>query len=353
MFVHRTWYWAAWTHEIKNKPLHRKYLNKDVVLFRDSKGTLQALSAVCPHRGANLAEGWIEGDCIRCPFHGLKFDSSGKCVEVPSQPPGERIPQTARVEAYPIREQDGVIWIWMDPAVELDHVPPHGEFFDPNNKDYAHQYWTREQKGDFAITLETALEDTHVPYIHKKTIRLPEYRMPKYKIEKFPNGRGFTAWYDKDSPWWVDTDLPPTKKLTQFAKSRIKSDSRAEFYMGAHVRQYFGGDAQAGIFITPRDDKSNWFAVTFSFPNKTLSNRIFNFVTRFGGLGFIGHGVFDEDEVFNSDFILTDRLGGLERPVFPIADTVCTEFRKMYRHFLLEEGREWGRSDVEQRRDAG
>ena len=62
-----------------------------------------------------LSEGHVEGEIIRCPYHGLEFGATGSCTRIPGQ---ERIPASANVRSYPVHEKDGFIWIWMgDPAL--------------------------------------------------------------------------------------------------------------------------------------------------------------------------------------------------------------------------------------------
>ena len=108
MFVHRAWYRAAWSKELGKDPMHRKFLMQDVALYRDSKGKVHALNAICPHRGANLGEGKVVGDCLQCPFHGLVFNADGHCEKMPFQPDNRPILKQARVTSYPVREQDGI-----------------------------------------------------------------------------------------------------------------------------------------------------------------------------------------------------------------------------------------------------
>ena len=57
----------------------------------------------CCHRGAPLSMGRIEGDCIRCMYHGMKFDPSGKCIQIPGQ---DVIPAQLGVRSYPVVERD-------------------------------------------------------------------------------------------------------------------------------------------------------------------------------------------------------------------------------------------------------
>ena len=67
-----------------------RLLGEDLVLFREGK-SYGLLERHCPHRGADLAYGRLEGDGLRCAFHGWKFDAAGRCVETPAEPEGSRL----------------------------------------------------------------------------------------------------------------------------------------------------------------------------------------------------------------------------------------------------------------------
>lgn len=114
-FIHQSWYVAAWDHEVTSDGLlARKLLGQPIVLYRDEAGQVVALEDRCCHRAAPLSAGRKEGDCVRCLYHGMKFNSQGICVEIPGQ---HQIPGKARVRTYPIVERDRFVWIWMgDPA---------------------------------------------------------------------------------------------------------------------------------------------------------------------------------------------------------------------------------------------
>src|SRR6476661_1769550 len=61
-----------------------KLMGQDFVLFRDENGRLGMLDRDCPHRGADLAFGRLEGGGLRCPFHGWLFDVKGACLQTPA-----------------------------------------------------------------------------------------------------------------------------------------------------------------------------------------------------------------------------------------------------------------------------
>jgi phenylpropionate dioxygenase-like ring-hydroxylating dioxygenase large terminal subunit len=110
-FIEDAWYVAAWDHEIgPDVLLARTLLGKPLVFYRREDGGVVAMDDRCCHRAAPLSIGRKEGDCVRCLYHGLKFDPQGVCVEMPGQ---ERIPPMARVRTYPVVERDRFVWIWM------------------------------------------------------------------------------------------------------------------------------------------------------------------------------------------------------------------------------------------------
>ena len=114
MFPKNGWYAAIWSKDLTGKPVGRTFLGEAVVLFRGTNGRPGALEDRCCHRAAPLSLGTVEGDHLRCGYHGLTFDTKGQCISVPGQ---DTVPSGARVRAYPVAERYNVVWIWMgDPA---------------------------------------------------------------------------------------------------------------------------------------------------------------------------------------------------------------------------------------------
>ena len=77
------WYLVARDTEVGTKPFALTRLNRDIVLWRDQNGTVQALENFCPHRGAQLSLGHVRGGDIACAYHGLQFNGAGVCTAVP------------------------------------------------------------------------------------------------------------------------------------------------------------------------------------------------------------------------------------------------------------------------------
>src|SRR6266478_3781687 len=90
-----------------------RVLGQDFVLFRDERGRHGLLDRDCPHRGADLAFGRLEDGGLRCLFHGWLFDTDGKCLETPGEPPERRICSRVRQRAYPVQERSGIVFAFL------------------------------------------------------------------------------------------------------------------------------------------------------------------------------------------------------------------------------------------------
>lgn len=109
------WFVVASSDEVpRGKTLTRAFMSEDLVIYRTASGEARAVSPYCPHLGAHLGHaGRVEGETIRCSFHGFCFDGAGACVATGY---GTRPPPAARLPARHVREQHGVIMVWHDPA---------------------------------------------------------------------------------------------------------------------------------------------------------------------------------------------------------------------------------------------
>ena len=92
-----------------------RLLGEDLVVYRD-QGAVMAWSAEqCPHRKASLAFGRVDEEGIRCPYHGWKFDCTGKCLEQPAEPAEGGFKNKIKHTAYPAEKLGGLIWAYLGP----------------------------------------------------------------------------------------------------------------------------------------------------------------------------------------------------------------------------------------------
>ena len=114
--MRRHWLPACMSEEVAEPdgtPVRSRLLGEDLVVFRDTNGSLGVLGEYCPHRRASLAFGRNEECGLRCLYHGWKFDVDGNVLDMPSEPPGAAQRLGKKTKAYPVREGGGFVWAWM------------------------------------------------------------------------------------------------------------------------------------------------------------------------------------------------------------------------------------------------
>lgn len=162
-FLRNAWYAAGWTADFAEKPVARTFLDEPVVLFRRTDGELVALSDMCPHRFAPLSLGRHNGDTIRCPYHGLVFDGAGVCVH---NPHGKGLrPSSLNVRAYPLREQEGLVWIWMgEPGKAAGSSPPDYAFLEADGTKTLRGYL--HVNAHYELVTDNLLDLSHAEFLH-------------------------------------------------------------------------------------------------------------------------------------------------------------------------------------------
>jgi len=92
-----------------------RLLGEDLVFFRDKPGRPGLVGERCPHRQTSLAQGCVDHEGIRCPYHGWKFDAAGTCLETPAEPPDSPLRRRVRATAYPVQELGGLAFAYLGP----------------------------------------------------------------------------------------------------------------------------------------------------------------------------------------------------------------------------------------------
>jgi phthalate 4,5-dioxygenase len=116
-------------------PIRIRLLGENLIAFRATSGEVGLLQNACPHRGASLFFGRNEENGLRCVYHGWKFDVSGACVDMPSEPSESNFKAKVRAKAYPCIERGGIVWTYMGnrpvppPMPELEaNMAPEGSY---------------------------------------------------------------------------------------------------------------------------------------------------------------------------------------------------------------------------------
>lgn len=109
------WFAVAFSDDVGRGEVRRlHYFGRELIAFRGESGRVTVAGAHCPHLGAHLGHGGVvEGDTIRCPFHGWRFEGDGRCAHIPYS---AHVPPKAQLDAWPAVEQGGVIFAFHDPS---------------------------------------------------------------------------------------------------------------------------------------------------------------------------------------------------------------------------------------------
>nr|WP_280982801.1 Rieske 2Fe-2S domain-containing protein [Bradyrhizobium sp. ISRA463] len=195
IFLRNAWYVAALNQElIDGKKLARTILERPIVLYRGSSGKVVALDDRCCHRAAPLSMGRVEGDDIRCMYHGMKFAADGKCIQIPGQ---DVIPAKLGVRSYPVVERYNMIFIWTgdpakaDPKLILDYPPLE----DPKWRGlpgYMHY------KANWLLIVDNLSDFAHLAFVHTNTLGGSEeyaYKTKPVAIEKLEDGFRVERWH--------------------------------------------------------------------------------------------------------------------------------------------------------------
>jgi len=114
--LRRYWYPITAESEIGNGGVRRvRLLGEDLVLFRDQEGRLGLISTRCPHRGASLGYGYVDGNGLRCPYHGWQFDVDGRCIDIPGTA-RKAVRERVCVPAYRAQALGGLVFAYIGPA---------------------------------------------------------------------------------------------------------------------------------------------------------------------------------------------------------------------------------------------
>ncbi|MCP5179171.1 MAG: aromatic ring-hydroxylating dioxygenase subunit alpha [Pseudomonadales bacterium] len=192
-FIRNLWYVAAWSHELADTPIGRVLLEEPVVFYRRADGAPVAMEDRCPHRFAPLSMGRVEGDDLRCMYHGLRFGCDGVCREMPAREPAPPV----RVRIYPTVERWGWLWVWMgDPAqADPEKIP------DAFGLQGAYDMRTDVMDIDACWELlnDNLCDLSHLDFSHATTLGASSavrWSERKPHIEELPDGLRITRWFE-------------------------------------------------------------------------------------------------------------------------------------------------------------
>ena len=186
--LRRCWHPVARSADVGDEPVAVDVLGERWCLVRLG-GEIAALRDACPHRFSPLSAGTVEGDTLRCAYHGFRFAADGTCVEIPAVDPDLPIPARAcATAAAGVAESLDLVWLAPeDPITPLPEVPEHRDDSFVNCP-----LQPSDWNAGAAQMADNFLDLGHLPFVHLGTFGDPDDKLVRdYKMER--DGWRFTA----------------------------------------------------------------------------------------------------------------------------------------------------------------
>lgn len=260
-FLRDLWYVAAQAASVKRGAMRREMLlGEPILIGRMKDGRAFALKDICPHRGVPLSAGKVMSEnAVECPYHGWRFRADGQCTLIPSLVGSETIkPESIRVRSYPVREQDGLIWLYM--------AAPGRETASPRNEPprvpipNARPRWSESQTFRCAIdhAVIGLMDPAHAPYVHGRWWWRVKPRVKEKRYAPLPNG-------------FVMTRHKPTKPVYGLLGAQVSTEitfelpsTRFENISGTVFGRSF--DVSGLTVCTPIDSETTQVTQIFYWP---------------------------------------------------------------------------------------
>jgi phenylpropionate dioxygenase-like ring-hydroxylating dioxygenase large terminal subunit len=248
------WYVVLEAREVpRHRPIGVTRMGEKLVFWRDQAGRVVCQRDLCPHRGVALSAGKIVEGCIQCPFHGFKYDASGRCRLIPASGKNARPPEAFRVHTYPACEAHGFIYIfWGEPREPLPPVP----FFDDIGDDFTYS-WARDPwPTHYSRAIENQLDVVHLPFVHHNTIGRGGRTVVDGPISRWMTENHLRVYvYNR-----IDDGVPPRKP-------RELNEPASNFWVEVLFpnlwQNHLGDDSRIVVAFVPVDDEHSLLYLHF------------------------------------------------------------------------------------------
>jgi phthalate 4,5-dioxygenase len=247
-------------------PVRVRLMSENLVAFRATDGTVGLVQAACPHRRASLFWGRNEENGIRCVYHGWKFDATGQCVDMPSEPDESNFKSKISITSYPTVDRGGVIWAFLGPAEQTPELPGYDWLDLPESNRYSTK---RIENTNWVQALEGGIDSAHSNFLHA---RLESYRRDPDWMERAKNAPDLRTRYHAmdSSPRFFTTNTDYGMRIG----ARREAGEDGHYWRFTHwLAPYYNLFAEAGdrpgmngrgFAWVPIDDTHSW-TITFAW----------------------------------------------------------------------------------------
>jgi phenylpropionate dioxygenase-like ring-hydroxylating dioxygenase large terminal subunit len=271
------WYVILESSEVKRGQLIGfTRFGEQLVAWRDARGQLSVMRDRCPHRGVALSVGAIRGDCLECPFHGLQFDTTGRCTLIPANGRAAEPPRAMHVSTFPTQEAHGFVYAWYG-APQTEYPPP--AFFDMLDDSFSYRTLKDRWACHYSRAIENQLDVVHLPFVHRSTIGRGNQTLvhgPRSRLVPGDADR-IDLWYDNE----VDNGQPPRKpsEMPDTAEHPL-----IQFYFPNLWHNWLGDKTHIVIAFAPIDDANTLMYIRFyqKMVTAPVLGSIFNWISAVG-----------------------------------------------------------------------
>jgi phenylpropionate dioxygenase-like ring-hydroxylating dioxygenase large terminal subunit len=251
--INNQWYAVLSSHKVKRGTVvGAKRFGENMVFFRNKKGQLACVTDKCAHRGASLDKGCVKNNNIQCPFHGIEYDTNGKCVHIPSEGKSSKKDYSRfNLKHWTIREIGDIVFLWYGDAEPIGE-PDAFDIITDTSFTYDHIEDTWDV--DYSRVIENQLDVSHLPFVHRTTI-----------------GRGNKTLVNGPKTVWIDDNTLQTsanneKDIGQTPlsdKDSIIKSTNLTFKFPNMWLNHVSDKIQILAFFIPVDDEHSIIALRF------------------------------------------------------------------------------------------
>jgi 5,5'-dehydrodivanillate O-demethylase oxygenase subunit len=203
-YLRKFWQPVCCSYELAiGQALPMRIMDEDFTLYRGESGAAHLVGPRCAHRGTQLSVGWVEGDCIRCFYHGWKYDGSGQCVEQPAE--AETFLPKIRIPSYPVKEYIGLIFAYLGEG----EPPPLPRYPRLESREISLDVAGLKRICNYFNNIDNSLDNAHVRFVHRRhrdaahdqivlgdpTISVEESEWGITRYVKYPDGKVLTFFF--------------------------------------------------------------------------------------------------------------------------------------------------------------
>lgn len=255
-FLRMYWQPITCAYELpRGRALPVRIMEEDFTLYRGESGTAYLLGPRCAHRRTQLSLGWVEEDCLRCFYHGWKYDGAGQCVEQPAEP--QPFTSKIRIPSYPVKEYLGLTFVYLGKG----KPPPFPRYPKLESPELTADSLKYDRLCNFFNNIDNSLDNAHVRFVHRRhrdtardqivrgdpVISAQETDWGVRRNVKYPNGAQVVAYFGMPNVNYVNGQVVDAEikradallfKVPVDLESHIHFEVRAIPLTGDYGRQW-------------------------------------------------------------------------------------------------------------------